>query len=215
MRERIGDDVALDLFLDGVIADSLRGAEGFFDVAWLEDIFHFLGMVGPDPGEEIGLQFEADGEFVVFGFTEAVLLSVDFVGDAEDFLDVVAYFVSDDIGDGEIARGFEAGAQFVAEGEVDVDFFIAWAIEGAGGGGGAAAVGLNLAGEEDELGEAVTFFSLLGKFGLPDVFGIGEDHADEAGALVFGFFIGRSTDLARGRAAVAGRILEEGAGVAT
>src|SRR4051812_23721927 len=58
--EGVGDDVALSLFLDSVVADRGGGAQGFFQITGLEDLLRSLGVVGPDAGVEVGLELEAD-----------------------------------------------------------------------------------------------------------------------------------------------------------
>src|SRR5260221_350709 len=83
------------------------------------------------------------------------------------------------------AGGFEAAGEFVVEGEVDVDFFVAGAVEGTRGGGGHAAGGSDVAGEEDEVGIAILFAGLSGELPGPDVFGVGEDDLDELHELFF------------------------------
>src|SRR5262249_14759210 len=61
--ERIGDDVALGLLLEAVVADGGGGAKGAFQVALLEDVPHFLGVVRPDAGVEVGLELDAHRQF--------------------------------------------------------------------------------------------------------------------------------------------------------
>ena len=66
MGERVGDDVALCFLLQVVVADGGGGAKGRFQVAVLEDVLHLLRVVGPDAGVEVGLELEADRQFVGF-----------------------------------------------------------------------------------------------------------------------------------------------------
>ncbi len=58
VRERIGHDHAAGLHLQAVVADRLGAAQGVFHVAGVQKLESLLGMIGPHPGEEIGLQFQ-------------------------------------------------------------------------------------------------------------------------------------------------------------
>ena len=62
--ESFRDDVALGAFLQRVVADLRRGVQAFFDVALFEDFVFAIGKAGPDAGQAIGLQFNADGQRV-------------------------------------------------------------------------------------------------------------------------------------------------------
>ena len=130
MSERIGDDDAASLLLEVVVADGVCAAEGFLDVARFERLEFLLSVIGPDAGEEIGLKLEANGELVPLALAGAAASSVDLVGDAEDFLHVVADFVGDDVGLGEVAGCAEAVLQFAIEVEVKVNTFIFGAVKG-------------------------------------------------------------------------------------
>jgi hypothetical protein len=77
--------------------------------------------MGEDAGEEVGLQFEADREAVVFLLGDASLLAVDAVGEAEDLLDVVGALVGDHVGLREIAGGAEALRELGEEGRIEID----------------------------------------------------------------------------------------------
>lgn len=81
--------------------------------------------------------------------------SAHFAFNAEDVLNVVADFVGQYVGLGEVAGGSEAGVEFFVEVEIDIDFFVGGAVEGAGGGFGGAAAGLGGIGEEHQCGWAV------------------------------------------------------------
>ena len=76
--------------------------------------------VGPHPGIAIGLKLDRDLLLVAVRSAAQLALEV---------LDVVADFVGDDIGLGEIARRAEAAAQFVEEGRVDVNALVGRAVE--------------------------------------------------------------------------------------
>lgn len=61
MGKAVGNDVALSLFLQAVVADGFSGKHGFLNVFGFEDIV-IDGVVSPNTGETVGLQFEFDGK---------------------------------------------------------------------------------------------------------------------------------------------------------
>ena len=135
--------------------------------------------MGPDTGEEVGLQLHADGELVVVAFRKARTHRLHLVGDAELILHVVADFVRDHISLGEVAGRAEAAFEFVVEGEVDVHLLVERAIEGAGGGAGHTAGAADLTLEEHERGRGIAAAEVGRKKLAPDVFIVGEHHPHE------------------------------------
>src|SRR5688500_625365 len=67
--ERFRYDVPLGAALKIIVADDAGGAQRFFDVAGFHDMLGPVGVMGPEAGEEIGLELEANRELVVFRFT--------------------------------------------------------------------------------------------------------------------------------------------------
>ena len=96
MGEFIGHHAAGGLFLEAVVAYCGCGIYCGGDVALVDQVA-LLGGIAPDAGEAIGLQFEKHGE-LIGGAGIALLFGADGAFDAEDFLDVVADFVGDDVG---------------------------------------------------------------------------------------------------------------------
>ena len=139
--------------LEVVVAYSCYGFHAAGDVVRVDDTA-LLSGVGPDAGEAVGLEFKIDGEVVAFAWL--LLREAAHAGlDADEFLDVVADFVGDDVGLGEVAGVSAEAFEVVPEGEVDVDLFVLGAIEGAGGFLGCSAAGVGAVGVEDELGVPV------------------------------------------------------------
>ncbi len=124
MGEGVGDDGPGGLALDPVVADGAGRVERLLEIARLEDVARPLGVVGPDPGEAVGLELEPDRQCVSVRLGEPLLLPVDLVGDPEEVLDVVADLVGDDIGLGEVAGCAESGPELVVETEIDVDLLV-------------------------------------------------------------------------------------------
>src|ERR1043166_2723138 len=79
------------LALDSVVTNGIGGAHRFLDVTAFEIFFR---MVRPDTRIEIGLKFEADRVFVVI---RPATHRTDFIRDTQEFLDMMADFMRDDI----------------------------------------------------------------------------------------------------------------------
>jgi hypothetical protein len=88
--------------LDGVITDGRRRAQAFFNVAGLEKLALKMSMMRPHTGKAISLKLHLDREFVGQRLAGSSALALDLVRNTEDILDMVADFVSDDVGLGEI-----------------------------------------------------------------------------------------------------------------
>ena len=139
MREGFRHHVALRALLEAVVADGSRCVEAFLDVPVLKDLGGGIGLLRPDAGEAVGLEFHAHRQRVGIGLGGAHAGLGDLVGDAEQVLHMVANLMRDHIGLGEIARCAELVLHVLVEGEVDVDLLVGRAIERAHGGLGAAA----------------------------------------------------------------------------
>lgn len=219
MGEGVLDDLTAGLALEGVVADGLGGAHGFFDIAFFEKWLSLgcahavVGMMGPDAGEEVGLEFEADGEAVVFDIRDASFLFVDVIGTAEEFLDVMTDLMGDDVGVGEVSTGFELTLHLPEKGGVEVDGFFGGEVEGAHAGiGDSAGAHAGHAIVVDHFGDAVLLATVFKDLG-PFLFGGAFDGADEFVdfRLLGGLgFLGGLSGLALGDAAHA---LEEFGGV--
>ena len=65
VRELFRHDVALGLLLQPVIANGLGGSDRLLDVARFQNVPFLIGVMGPDAGQKIGLEFQSDGELVL------------------------------------------------------------------------------------------------------------------------------------------------------
>lgn len=199
--------------LEGVISDGAGGVHGFFDVAFFEEVGAVLGLVflvgvvGPDAGVEVGLEFEFYRKAIVFLLGDAATGAVDFLGHAGEFLDVVADFVGDDVGVGEVSAAAEFALHLFEEVGVEVDGFFGGDVEGAHAGvGGAAAAHAGHAVVVDELRGAVGEAVLLEDFG-PDFFGGAGDGADEVVDLFL--FFGEGLCFGLGGAGCLGELADD------
>lgn len=208
MGEGFGPDAASGFLLDGIVADGGSGAEGFIDVAGLEQAA-LTGGMSPDAGKAVGLEFHEDAELILR--TRVALLSgANLAFDAKDGLQVVTEFVGDDISLSKVARGAKLAAEFVVKVEVNINALVGRAVEGAHGAFGSAASATDEAAEEDKPGFAVGHALLFRKKLGPGILRVVEDEADEAfEGLFFGFGIaGFASDSGCG---TAGAKSEEGA----
>src|SRR5258705_2806205 len=134
VSESFGNHVALSAFLNCVVADLGGGVQALFDIARLKDLALAIGEAGPDAGKTVCLQLKPHGKGIGFALGGAPLTGLDLVHDAEQVLHVMADFVRNHIGLGKIAGSFETVVEFTKESEVDINFLVVAAIEGAGGG---------------------------------------------------------------------------------
>jgi hypothetical protein len=52
--------MAPSLLLQAVVSDRVGGTQRRLQVAGLEELFALLGVIGPEPRQEIGLQFKTN-----------------------------------------------------------------------------------------------------------------------------------------------------------
>ena len=122
----------IDIYNDGemyrdftYVADLVRGAHAFLDVACLDPV---AVAPGPHPGIAVCLKFQTDRKGV--GLAGAALLQLaDLVRCAQHVLDVVAVFVRHHIDPREIAARAHPAFHFGEEIGVDVDAAVGGAIE--------------------------------------------------------------------------------------
>ncbi len=185
MGEGLGDDAALRLLLQAVVADRGRGGERLGGVARVE-LLHEAGMVSPDARVAVGLQLHFHGDLVVLGLRGAATRRFEALEVAGELLHVVAHLVRDHVGLGEIARRAEAVLQLAIEGQVDVDAMVIGTIERTHRRLREAARGLHRAGEEHELRILVVAPELLLEDRAPGVLRVREDDGHELRHLVLG-----------------------------
>ena len=107
------------------IADLVRGAQAFLDIARIDPV---LVARGPDPGIAIGLQFQLHGKPVGHGRI-AALGFIHLIRSADEVLHMVAIFVRHHIGPREIAARLHLALHLGVEIGVDVDALVRRAIE--------------------------------------------------------------------------------------
>ena len=161
-------------FLEPVVSDGGSGFQAFFEIAWLDQVPLTLGMVAPDAGETIGLQFHSYRQGIPLSFRGLTLEARHLLCNPHQVLHVMAHLMGDDIGLCEVAWRTKALGHLVEEGEVEVDFVISRAVEGTDGGRRGPASRLNGACKEYE----PRILILRSKELLPGGFRVGED--DEA-----------------------------------
>src|SRR5437016_1688298 len=171
--------------LQAVVTDGGGGVQTFFDVAGLENLASALGVAGPDAGQAVGLELHAHLERVGLDLAPPALRRVDSLGDPEQVLHVVAYFVRDHVSLREVAGRPEALAQIAIERQVDVDLFVSRTVEGPDGRLREAAGRLHGAAEQHELRLLILPAHLFEEL-APRVLGVGEDDRDELAQRIIG-----------------------------
>ena len=77
MGKALGHHITTGLALQRVVTDGRGGGESLFDIALFEHVAGPVGMVGPDPGQAVRLQFHAYLDLVGLGFGDAPLGALD------------------------------------------------------------------------------------------------------------------------------------------
>ena len=134
MGERIRRDVSPGSSLQAVVADGARGVECLFDVTLLEDPTRPVGVISPDAGQAVGLQFEQDRKTVSLVLSDPAPQGVDLVRNPQKILDVVSDLVGNHIGLGKVARCTKPVLQILKKTQVDVDLLVARAVKRPHGG---------------------------------------------------------------------------------
>lgn len=134
MSECVRNNISLRLLLKPVIADGTCRIQRLFNVTRLKDLLRFVGMIGPDPGKKIRLQLKTNRESLVLRFAQTLALSLHFRHDAELVLNVMPYFMGDDVRPGKIARRTEPSLELIKETHVEIYFLITRTVERTCGG---------------------------------------------------------------------------------
>ena len=171
--------------LQRIVANPGGCVHGFLHIALLQDLARALGMVGPDAGKAIGLQFEFHAQCVVFNLADASAHLVHLAADAKQVLHMVADFMGDHISLGKVAGGAELGFQGFVKAEVDIHLLVAGTVKRPHGRLTLAAGGLRSAAKQHQPGFPIGA-AALGKHVFPDVFGVGQHGGHESGHAVVG-----------------------------
>ena len=132
MREAFGNNYALTLLLEHVIADRFGRAHAFLDVSRLEDVALGVASIGgPNACVAVGLQLDADLNCIALRFGRAGLSIMCLVQRAFEVLDVMPNLVRNHIRHCEVARRPKALRQLVEEGRVEINGLVVGAVERA------------------------------------------------------------------------------------
>ena len=139
-------------------------------------------MVAPDARETIGLQLHLHRQGIPFSFRGLALETRDLFCSAHEILYVMADLMRNHIGLGKVAGCAKSLGHDVEEGEIEIDFVIAGAVEGTDSRRRGSARRLDCAGEEYESRIFISWPKQL----FPGSFRVGEDHRGEFPQLVVG-----------------------------
>src|ERR1700730_1525008 len=158
--ECVGNDVALRLPLQAVVADRCGGFQRGFDVALLDQLPALLGTVGPDPGEAVGLQLDLHLQMIRSDLVQCVLALLHLRQNADEVLHVMTDFVGDHVSLGELAglavvAAAEPALQIAEERRVEIDPLVVRTIERPHGGARRAAGRARRAGKNHEGGRPI------------------------------------------------------------
>ena len=182
VRERLRHHVALALFLQTVVANGRRRIQCLLDVALFQHLTAAVGVVAPEAGEAVGLQFLPDRHGVRIGLAQPALRGTHLLADPQQGLHMVANLVCNHVGLREVTRGAMAAFQVFEKGKIDIHLLVGRAVKRSHGGTGHAARRLHRAGEQHQIRFLVVTSGLL-EDGVPGIFGIGQHHRDKVGQL--------------------------------
>ena len=117
-----------------IITDRRGRGQSLLDIAWLEHPLPSVGVVGPNTRIAVGLELHEDLEPIRLVFATTSLKLTDPARRPDQRLDVMAYFVTDDVSLREVARATHPG-ELIEEAGVQVQVVVRWAVEGSGSGG--------------------------------------------------------------------------------
>ena len=169
--------------MESVIANRAGRAHRFFDIAGFDNAFDTVGITGPNAGQKICLQLEADRELIIFRFTDPTAHRLHTIGYTEQILHVMSDFVGYHVGLCEIASCPQGFLEQTVKTEVDINASIVRAIERTARATGEPAAGPSLVREEYEL-RLLVLPAHLPEDLMPGVFGIGENDSDELRCLI-------------------------------
>ena len=176
MVEGLRHGAAVCLLLQVVVTDLGSGIQSLFDVAILKRPEHLVVMVSPHACVEVGLQLQTHTRLVVSCGVFAVLrhLVVGGVKGAQEVLDMMSHFVSDDVSVGEVAVSPNLTFHALEELQVEIYGLVGRAIEWSAIGSGTAATRVHCTGKDDHLRGTVGH-PHLPELLRPHVFGTGKN----------------------------------------
>ena len=188
MGEGVGHDVAARLLLQAVVADRRRGLQGCFDVARLDRLPALVGMIGPDAGETVRLQFDPHLDAVGLRLAAGRALRVlRLRQDAEQVLHVMPDLVRNHISFGELAglaaATTEAFAHVTEERGIEINAPVVRTIERPHCRLRQSATALHRTGKQPQPRHAILLAAIFENFG-PCVFGVAEHGGDEIAHLI-------------------------------
>ncbi len=197
MREAFRADSAASRALKPIVAYGRGGTEPLRNVFRIH-LESLLTEVSPNSGKAIGLQFQAHRQCVLLAGIPFLKAS-NFALNSEYFLHVMTYFMGDNVSLREFAGSAEPGLQFIEEPEIEVNLFVARAVERTYRGLGFAAGRRVFIAVNEQRGVMVACAGLRGKIGIPGPLNIVKNRLNE---LKFGLFLRILLCLARGRTIV-------------
>lgn len=104
--------------LQAIISNSRCRAKPLLEITRFNQVPFVLGMMAPDTGITIGLEFHSDRERVSFHLGYLSLKAMYLFGDAKEILHVMADLMGDHIGLSKVTRRSKTMRHFIEEGKV-------------------------------------------------------------------------------------------------
>ena len=178
MGEGIGNHHPGLSFHHPVVPDRSRRIHTLLNISLFEDVFHALGMVGPDPCQEISLQFESYQVTIELAFTQISTLFLNLFHNTQEVLYVMTDLMGDDIGYGKITLGIQVVLHGPEKSQVNIHLFIAGAVEWSGGCLGETACRLGRVSKQNQLGLALEDI-ILTQQSIPYILGVCQNNRNK------------------------------------
>lgn len=130
MGEGMWHRLAPGVALERVVTDLARRVQGLLQVAGFDRAKDRLGLMRPDSGQAVGLQFDTHRNRVRIGLTGTLARRIRLPEDAQFVLNVMGDLVRDDIGRGKVAARTKLTRQRDEEVRIKVDLPVDRTVKG-------------------------------------------------------------------------------------
>jgi hypothetical protein len=125
--------MAAGLFLQLIVADRRRRTESVLEIAWFDQVPFSLGVMTPDTGITVGLEFHSNRKRVCLHLRHLSSEAMHLFRDAKEILHVMTDLMGDHIGLSKVTSRSKTMRHFIEEGKVQIDPVIVGAIEWTNG----------------------------------------------------------------------------------
>ena len=183
MREGLRYGISHAFTLQSIIADGAGGAQCLLDIALLQHLAAAIGMIAPEPGKTVRLQFKLHQQGVRLGLAGAALGLPDLVADTQQVLHMVTDLVGNDIGLGKITGRTVPLFKVPEERQVEIHLVVRRAVERTHRSGRHATGGLHGTAEHHP-DRFLVIQAAAPEDGVPGILRVRKHHGNEVGEFL-------------------------------